>query len=138
MQEDFLYFPKRQLKGEACGQAQAEVDKQLSHEDLGHQPHGEVHVVVLDVEVVPVPGHVEQVGHEGDFRDGGPEAPGEEVIDWALVALDKKTETALFSDFQSLLYFSPSVHPILHHFVSAEDGLCNLQVVDMNISFCAG
>ena len=75
MQKDFLYFLKRQLEGEARGQAkaQAEADKQVSHEDLCEEPHGEVHVVVLDVEV-------EQVGHEGDLRDRGPEAPGEEVM----------------------------------------------------------
>ena len=45
---------------EARGQAQGEANKQLSHKDLGEEPHGEVHVVFLDVKVVPVPRHVER------------------------------------------------------------------------------
>ena len=83
-----MYFSKWELESEAGDQAQGQADKQLRHEYLGEQPHREVHVVVLDVEVVPVPGHVEQVGHEGDLGDKGPEAPGEEVIDNPSIALD--------------------------------------------------
>ena len=40
-----------------------------------------VHGVGLQEEEVPVERHVEQVGHEGDLRDGQPELPGEEVVD---------------------------------------------------------
>ena len=36
----------------------------------------------------PVQWHVEEVGHEGDLGDGGPHAPGEEVIDDATVSPD--------------------------------------------------
>ena len=45
-----------------------------------------VHGVGLQEEEVPVERHVEQVGHEGDLRDGQPELPGEEVVDDSTVA----------------------------------------------------
>ena len=67
-----------QLESEAAEQADKQTDRHLSHEHLAEEPHGEVHVVVLHGEVVPVEGHVEQVGHEGDLGDGGPQAPGQE------------------------------------------------------------
>ena len=76
-----------QLESEAAEQADKQTDRHLSHEHLAEEPHGEVHVVVLHGEVVPVEGHVEQVGHEGDLGDGGPQSPGEEVIDRSPVSL---------------------------------------------------
>ena len=50
-----------QLESEAAEQADEQTDRDLSHEHLAEEPHGEVHVVVLHGEVVPVEGHVEQV-----------------------------------------------------------------------------
>ena len=44
-------------------------------------PHGVVDTVGLGQEEEVVPGHVEEVRHEGDLRDGQPELPGEEIID---------------------------------------------------------
>ena len=48
---------------------------------MSEKPHAVVKVVVLHVEVVPVEGHVEEVGHERDFRDWKEKVPGEEVVD---------------------------------------------------------
>ena len=47
----------------------------------------EIDQLYLHGEVLPVGGHVEQVGHEGDLGDGGPESPGQEVIHRAAIAL---------------------------------------------------
>ena len=86
LNENFLNFPKRQLQSEAANEAQPEVYPDLSHEPAGDLPHGEVHTVGLGQEEEVVPGHVEEVGHEGDLGDGQPKLPGEKVIDDPSVA----------------------------------------------------
>merc|ERR1712156_808849 len=86
LEEQLLNLSEWQLESEAAEQADEQTDPDLSHEHLAEEPHGEVHVVVLHSEVVPVEGHEGQVGHEGDLGDGGPEAPGEEVVDRSPVA----------------------------------------------------
>ena len=59
----------------------------MGNKNLGEEPEGEVHSIVLHLLILPVDGHVEQVGHEGDLGDGGPQSPGQEVIDRATIAL---------------------------------------------------
>ena len=76
-----MNFPKRKLQSETTNKAQAKVDPDLSDEPDGDLPHGEVQPVLLGQEEEEVPGHVEEVGHEGDLGDGQPEAPREEVVD---------------------------------------------------------
>ena len=58
-----------------------ETNRNLCNENLSHQPHAEVHRVVLHVEVVPVERHVQKVGHERHFRYGKEEVPRKKVID---------------------------------------------------------
>ena len=81
LDENFLNFSEWKLEGEGPEETGEETEPDLGHEVGRQLPHGEVDRVGLEEEEVPVEGHVEEVGHEGDLGDGLPEAPGEEVID---------------------------------------------------------
>ena len=87
MHEKLLDISKWQFQSEAANQPQEQVKTNLGHKYLGEEPEGDIHCVVLHLHVLPVGGDVEQVGHEGDLGDGGPQSPGQEVIDRATIAL---------------------------------------------------
>ena len=67
LKEEFLYLSKWKFQSQAGDETIEESHEHLSDKNLAEQPHGEVHVVVLHREVVPVKRHVEQVSHEGNL-----------------------------------------------------------------------
>ena len=87
LHKKLLGISKWQFQSEAANQPQEQVKTNLGHKYLGEEPEGDIHSVVLHLHVLPVGGDVEQVGHEGDLGDGGPQSPGQKVIDRATIAL---------------------------------------------------
>ena len=87
LHKKLLDISKWQFQSEAANQPQEQVKTNLGHKYLGEEPEGDIHSVVLHLHVLPVGGDVEQVGHEGDLGDGGPQSPGQEVIDGATIPL---------------------------------------------------
>ena len=87
LHQKLLDISKWQFQSEAANQPQEQVKTNLGHKYLGEEPEGDIHSVVLHLHVLPVGGDVEQVGHEGDLGDGGPQSPGQEVIDGATITL---------------------------------------------------